>query len=162
MSLPVRSDDDEQHPLVPQPHGGALRPGNRGGGRPKDKVREKLQRIAQGDSVPFLKSLVKGAVRVRFVGRCPHCGKDAEPDETWTIQAVAALNENARARLIANEQVLKYGIGTQVETMSQDAINAEKLALAESFFQAVQNIAPDKGAAIAAEWQRLYIPPNGG
>lgn len=131
MSLPVRKDE-----MIPQPHGGALRNGgtNKGGpGRPKDALRAKLRKLAEGKGVPFLRELMKGDVRVRFIGKCPECEHDQAIDDAWVRDAVAALNENVRARLMANDQMLKYGLGTQVEQVTKAEIEQDAKAMLSVF-----------------------------
>ena len=76
--------------LIPQPHGGALspgNPGNKGGGRHKDKIRE-LAREAGNKAVQRLKKLLE------------------DEDSKLSAQEVRSICD----------VLLKYGVGTQQET----------------------------------------------
>ena len=105
--------------LIPQPHGGALRNGgpNVGGpGRPKNEIRAKLRELAYGKGLDFLSELLDGKLTVELLGECPHCGETSTPDLTkWTATLLDKVSASADQRLKANEQALRFGVGTQSE-----------------------------------------------
>lgn len=107
--------------LTREVNGGKLRvgnPGNRGGkGRPKEEIREKLRDLAFGKGIPFLKETMQGNVRVRFVGTCPHCHQESEPDEKTLEKLEEYVGTTVEHRLKANDQALKFGVGTQNESL---------------------------------------------
>lgn len=109
-------------PLVPQPNGrGAIYqggvPGNAGGGRPKDVVREKLAELAKGKGFRFLDELMDGKARFRLVGTCEKCGHEAtEPLNKSEMDAMwDEIKATIDHRLKANDQILKYGLGQKDE-----------------------------------------------
>ena len=63
--------------LVPQPHGGALRPGNPGnkggGGRP-ERIRERLQEILELGALPWMEFVLNATGTIP----CPHCKGEVE------------------------------------------------------------------------------------
>lgn len=89
--------------------------GNKGGGRPKDVVREKLTKLAQGKGLRFLNKLMDGKVEVQLVGECPHCHETADVDAGWVESVVNLLSTSVDQRLKGLEQAFKYGIGTKDE-----------------------------------------------
>ena len=117
----VLTDSVSDVVLIPQPHGGALRPrgkiGHKGGpGRPKDEVRAKLAKLANGKGMSFLKSLMEGEIVVRLTGKCEKCGKEGQPldgDEYESL--IERIRASVDQRLKGNEQALRYGIGTKDE-----------------------------------------------
>jgi len=105
---------------VPQANGrGALYrggvKGNKGGGRPKDQVRAKLTKLANGKGLRFLNKLMDGEVEVQLVGECPHCHETTDMDAKWLTIASEAVHTSVEHRLKGNEQALKYGIGIKDE-----------------------------------------------
>jgi hypothetical protein len=112
--------------LVPQPHGGAIlkrgKRGNAGGhGRPRDEVRAKLAKLANGKGIGFLKKLMDGEVDVRFFGTCTKCSHRQElPEDDEAVDKIMdEIGDRVRAsvdhRLKGNEQALRFGIGTKDE-----------------------------------------------
>jgi hypothetical protein len=109
--------------LVPQEHGGALQqgnPGNAGGGRPKDVVRQKLALLAQGKGITFLDNTLAGKIEVQLVGKCQHCQKENEKPQgeafgEFFASVLEKVQTSVDQRLKANEQALKYGVGTKDE-----------------------------------------------
>lgn len=91
------------------------KPGNKGGGRPKDEVRAKLTKLAQGKGLRFLNKLMDGKVEVQLVGKCHKCGEEGEIDARWVETVVDALSTSVDQRLKGLEQAFKYGIGTKDE-----------------------------------------------
>ncbi len=115
--------------LIPQPHGGALAsggiPGNPGGGRPKNEIRERLRGIAFGKGLGFLEETLDGKVSVRLVGKCEHCGEETAMDPVWQKMLLDRISASVDQRLKANEQALRFGVGTQSEqVLSEDDIRA--------------------------------------
>ena len=110
---------------IPQSHGGALYsggvPGNLGGGRPPDEVRRAYRELGATKGFNLVDSVLDGNVRIRFYGMCPHCHKDsALPEGDALEKLLDEVGEAVRAsvdqQLKANEQALKYGLGTKDET----------------------------------------------
>lgn len=95
-------------PRVVQPHGGALNaggtPGNRGGGRKRDEIRAKLERIVDERGVKYLDDVLAG--RVEYIGTCPECGWESAGVEPGAIPS-------PDARLRAADVALKYSIGSE-------------------------------------------------
>jgi hypothetical protein len=123
--------------LVPQPHGGALltggKPGNKGGGRPADKVRAKLVKLARGKGYRFLSSLLDGEVDVRFFGTCAKCKERQElPDDPDTLDKILdEIGDRVAAsvdqRLRGLEQAHRYGLGTKDELDIESHPEVQKL-----------------------------------
>lgn len=132
---------DGNPPLIPQEHGGALYAGgvphNRGGvGRLRDAFRADLRDIAAAEGLPFLRTLFKGEVGVRFVGTCPKCKTQvAERNfDPGYLRAVAdGVSASVEHRLRANEQALRYGLGTQIEAVTPDEIQQQARAMLDVF-----------------------------
>src|SRR5574340_885319 len=115
--------------LIPQPHGGALLsggvPGNRGGGRLKDEIRQRLQRVTDEQGVAFLEDVLAGRVTVEFVGTCPNCHAETRGSDmsaAYLERLEAAARVTVAHRLQAVEQALRYGVGTQTETVTADTV----------------------------------------
>lgn len=148
--------------LVPAKNGGRLRygstPGNTPGtGRPRDETRRRLLQIAGGDGIDFLADLMKGELRVKWVGMCPHCHKESVPDEKQLEKLDEMVGTSVDHRIRANEQALKYGLGTQTEVMSPDRVKEISAKLVEAFHAAVSAEVPDDvGARIAARFKALW------
>jgi hypothetical protein len=83
-------------------------------------IREKLRGIAAGKGVGFLAGLMDGEIPVQFVGSCPHCHKACEIPENEEERLEELVAASVEQRLKANEQALKYGVGTQNEQLSED------------------------------------------
>ena len=126
-----QNDRPEPGALVPQPHGGAIRYGNvKGGvpggmGRPKDVIRARLRQITDEQGVQFLAGVLDGRVSVQFVGTCPKCkttttAEDFDQDYLrWLQSRIEATTDH---QLKASEQALKYGLGTQTETVTPEDV----------------------------------------
>jgi hypothetical protein len=140
---------------VPQPHGGALNaggtPGNPGGGRPKDEVREKLLKIANGQGVDFLADLMEGKIVTALVGECPDCKAQHPFDPNIGKILLDSVRASADQRLKGLDLSLKYGAGTKDETtLTTDQVRALCLAYSEKVLQIVAEEAPGSMNAIQA------------
>jgi hypothetical protein len=71
-------------PLVPQPHGGALRAG--GPGRPKSQAS-----IAIREARYQLKASLDALVKIRDGGKCKHCGRGASTPDEITRAAIGIM-----------------------------------------------------------------------
>lgn len=110
---------------MPGLNGGRLRRGSNKGntpgtGRPKDEVRAKLAKLANGKGIAFLKGLMEGEVDVKFFGTCPECQARRElPEGEYLDKILSEIGDRASAsidqRLKGNEQALRFGIGTKDE-----------------------------------------------
>lgn len=112
--------------LIPQEHGGALRPGgtNAGGpGRPPSAVRAVL-REAYEDRIPFLRALADGKP---ITLRTATSSKNAKGERTVTSKK-RVFTPGVNDRLAAMEQLARYGIGTTKE-VSVDAVKAKVEAM---------------------------------
>lgn len=90
-----------------QAHGGALSPGgtfgNKGGGRPRDKVRRKLVNLFKGKGLPALSQILNAARTVDHT--CSSCGQ---------VDRVTPPKSDD-VMLKALEVAGKYGLGTYKE-----------------------------------------------
>lgn len=116
--------------------------GNKGGGRPRDVVREKLTKLAQGKGLRFLNKLMDGKVEVQLVGECPHCHETADVDARWVESVVNLLSTSVDQRLKGLEQAFKYGIGTKDETDIQGHPDVQKFISVHA--QATREIVGDE------------------
>ena len=101
--------------LIPQAHGGALRPGgtlgNRGGGRPPDVVRERA-RDAFYTQIPTLEKIAEGKLKHRNVTpnfdqrmkAIDQLGKYGLPPETKIVAAQADTPEGYTFTLVLGER----------------------------------------------------------
>lgn len=124
--------------LVPQPHGGALLsgglPGHAGGpGRPKDEIRARLREIAYGKGLTFLDELLDGRISVRLVGRCSQCGNEQAPDPDFVRALLERIEASVDQRLKANEQALRFGVGTQTERISPEEAKERLVRVLQAF-----------------------------
>lgn len=107
--------------LVPQKHGGAIWKGTPetivpGPGRPPEAIRQAMRELGAAKGVPFLSDVLDGKVTFDLVGKCLHCGKEsAQPDSEWLRTLREQIRTSVDQRLKANEQALKYGLGTKDE-----------------------------------------------
>ena len=133
---------------IPQSHGGALYsggvPGNPGGGRPPDEVRRAYRELGATKGFNLVDSVLDGNVRIRFYGMCPHCHKDsALPEGDALEKLLDEVGEAVRAsvdqQLKANEQALKYGLGTKDEIDVSGTIQKVQNAMAQAL---AENVAP--------------------
>lgn len=140
--------------LVPQKHGGAIWKGTPetivpGPGRPPEAIRQAMRELGAAKGVPFLSDVLDGKIAVSFVGTCPHCKKASTP----TLADLSALTDKIVAsvdqRLKANEQALKYGLGTKDEINLADDPRVKRTI--QRVAELVLEIAgPEAHAAIAA------------
>src|SRR6185437_9022142 len=139
--------------LIPQPRGGALYaggvPGHAGGsGRPRDAFRAALRKLSQGKGLPFLNRILDGEIPVAFVGECPSCHTSVhEPDlDGKYVQRLREMIERSiDQQLRANEQALKYGLGTVTETVSIEDMQAQ----AQQMLDVMVNELTAKGWSVA-------------
>lgn len=116
--------------LIPQAHGGALLSGGQPGqtpgtGRPKNEIRERLRGIAFGKGLGFLDETLDGKVTVQLFGKCMHCGETSPIDPVVQKSLLDRISASVDQRLKANEQALRFGVGTQSEqVISDDDIKA--------------------------------------
>ena len=93
--------------LIPQPHGGALlaggKPGNKGGGRPRDEIRRKFLSILSVKGLAILREILDAPREREHV--CPKCG------HSETIQPPKTDDVALKALDLAG----KYGLGTYKE-----------------------------------------------
>lgn len=104
--------------LIPQPHGGALRPGgtNVGGpGRPPSAIRAVL-REAYNDRIPFLQALADGKP---ITLRVATTSKNSKGERTVTSKR-RVFTPGVGERLAAMEQLARYGIGTTKEVSIEE------------------------------------------
>ena len=106
--------------LVPAKNGGAIRhgslPGNTPGtGRPPDAIRAAMRELGAVKGLPFLDEVLDGKIPMQLVGTCPECGKESEMDSLWAKEFADRVRASVDQRLKANEQALKYGMGTKDE-----------------------------------------------
>jgi hypothetical protein len=143
--------------LVVQPNGrGAIYsggvPGNAGGGRPKDIVRDKLANLAEGKGFRFLDELMEGKVRFRLVGKCGECGHEGEPNTTAEADALwDEIKASIDHRLKANDQILRYGVGTKDEVMTP--ASAEVQARLQATVNLISAKAPQLLDELEAVWK---------
>lgn len=102
-------------PLIPQPHGGAIRPGRplhpvAGTGRPPDEVRAKMRELGASKGLPFLSDLLDGKVSVSLLGKCDACGHDQPMSVELMEQWMERVKASTDHRLKATEQAFKYGL----------------------------------------------------
>jgi hypothetical protein len=135
--------------LVPQPGGrGAIWQGPpahpvAGSGRPKDEVRAKLARIANGSGIRFLDGLMSGKVIVRLVGKCRNCGKVHQTltgDEMSKL--ITRIGVSVDQRLKGNEQALRYGVGVKDELDIRSHPEVQRFVLLHA--KATREIAGDE------------------
>lgn len=112
--------------LIPQDHGGALRPGgtNAGGpGRPPSAIRAVL-REAYEDRIPFLQALADGKpITLRTATSSKHS------DGKRTVESKRRVfTPGVADRLAAMEQLARYGIGTTKE-VSVEAVKTKVEAM---------------------------------
>lgn len=106
--------------LVPQKHGGAIHQGApanpvAGTGRPPDALRAAMRELGATKGLPFLEDVLDGKVSVSLIGKCENCGEVGEPDADWVKELLKGIAASTDQRLKANEQALKYGLGTKDE-----------------------------------------------
>lgn len=105
---------------IPQAHGGALltggMPGNPGGGRPPDAIRAQLRELGAVKGAAFLSDVLDGRITYTLTGKCSECGAESKPtDHDWLKTLTEQIRASVDQRLKANEQALKYGLGTKDE-----------------------------------------------
>lgn len=111
--------------LVPQKHGGTIwkgAPANpvAGPGRPPEAIRQAMRELGAAKGVPFLSDVLDGKIAVSFVGTCPHCREESKPTTLDLVAIVEKVQASVDQRLKANEQALKYGLGTKDEVSLTD------------------------------------------
>ena len=115
--------DSKVGELVPQPHGGALRhgnPGNKGGGRTPNEIRE-LMRQPLATLLPIITRIAE-APDVEEV-ECPNCNEKVE---------VPSYRKDGD-KLKAVDLLARYGIGTrqEIEHKGQVTLVADTGGLSE-------------------------------
>lgn len=139
---------------VPQPHGGALNvggtPGNKGGGRLKEEVRNAYLSLGATKGHAVVSSVLDGKVQIRYVGECPQCKFTGLIPEGLELQAIIdQVKSTVDQQLKANDQALKYGLGTQDEmTLTSDQVKALCQSYSQSVMQIVAELVPDAFLAI--------------
>lgn len=126
--------------LIPQDHGGALRPGgtNAGGpGRPPSAVRAVL-REAYEDRIPFLRALADGEP---ITLRSATSSKNSKGERTVESKK-RVFTPGVADRLAAMEQLARYGIGTTKEVSIEEVkakveamLGVLKLRLPEALYK---------------------------
>lgn len=131
-----------------QPHGGAIHQGApahpvAGSGRPKDEVRAKLARIANGAGIQFLDGLMSGKVIVRLVGKCPTCKTvHEELADAELSNVITRIGVSVDQRLKGNEQALRYGVGVKDELDIRSHPEVQRFVLIHA--KATREIAGDE------------------
>ena len=127
--------------LIPQPHGGALRPGgnwgNRGGGRIPSQIRGTLREIFE-DSLDTLRDFTQGRAVLTLTTRCEKCGHEKEGGE---YPMPLKASDVTKAMDIA----AKYGIGTPVKGFDDALVQELGAAVSEE-------LDPDAWEQIRAKW----------
>lgn len=140
-------------PLVPQPHGGALRRGSRrgntpGAGRPRNAVRERLAAIVDEDGVDFIRRVLRGEVQ-QITRACEHCGEEPSmqtPEDA--AKAVPSISD----RVAAFDRAARYGLGTTKElTVEQVSVRLEAM-----YRVLAENLDPETFARVDAELSRVW------
>ena len=113
-----KNNGENSGALIPQPHGGALRragtKGNKGGGRPRDAIKQAYVELLSEHGVALLRNILTGKVTVPLERKCEHCGKKPtrpRPDPAELLELVPDLNTRLRALGEAN----RYGLGGREE-----------------------------------------------
>lgn len=128
--------------------------GNKGGGRPKDIVRERLAHLANGKGLAFLKNLMDGKVEVQLIGVCPHCNEKTDMDKDWLPGLLNDIHASVDHRLKGMDQALRFGVGTKDEIDVTDHPKVQQLVA--SLAQATRELFGDEGyQQIAARIQEL-------
>lgn len=110
--------------LVPRPDGrGALlsggMPGNAGGGRLPDPIKEGLREIARDDVVPHLRRIVQGTPLMPTIGVCEACGHEQPFSEEYAELFLTRVKVNEDHRLKASDIILKV-VGNTKEVLITD------------------------------------------
>lgn len=153
---PAASSVPPTVPMVPQPHGGALRlgsaPGNTPGtGRPRNEIRDRLAAIVDEDGVDFIRGVVRGEVTMRLVTKCEHCGKEpsgAPQTADELLKSVPAVAD----RVAAFDKAARYGIGTTKE-ITVDHVTGR---LEETYRILLAHLDPETFARIDAELGKVW------
>lgn len=144
---------------VAQPHGGALlvggNYGNKGGGRLKEEVRRAYLELGATKGLSLVSSVLDGHVPIRLFGECPQCkftGLLPEgPEYTAFMEKIRASVDQ---QLKANEQALKYSLGTQDEmTLTSEQVKGLCQAYSASVMQIVAEETPDAFLRIQARME---------
>ena len=131
--------------LIPQPHGGALlaggNPGNKGGGRPRSVIREKLSGVMDEHGVAVLEQIITAPRETTFT--CDECGHQQ------TVKPPSSDADRLRGVDIAG----KYSIGTitQVDAEQVRARLGQTLDLIDEILN--QEDAARLSAALRKVWQ---------
>lgn len=124
--------------MVQQAHGGQLRrgnPGNRGGGRPRSEIRDRLAQHFDTESVDFLASVVRGDVvqKARWPLaacaphlKCSNCGEKGQlttddPEMMLFAEIEVITSAPVKERIAAAKVQGELGLG-QVKEMSADDV----------------------------------------
>lgn len=152
-SAAVATKRAETPALIEQPHGGALLaggvPGNAGGGRPRNAIRDRLASIVDEDGVDFIRGVVRGEVVTRLVQKCEHCGKEpTKQTAEELLKSVPAVTD----RVAAFDKAARYGIGTTKE-ITVDHVTGR---LEETYAILLAHLDADTFARVDAELTKVW------
>lgn len=74
-----------------------------------------MRELGAAKGLPFLSGLLDGKIPVRLVGTCASCKTESVMDSDWLSDLMEKVGTSVDHRLKANEQALKYGLGTKEE-----------------------------------------------
>jgi hypothetical protein len=74
-----------------------------------------MRELSATKGLALLDGVLDGVVSVGIVGKCQHCGEVGEVDAEYMKDLAESVKLSVDHRLKANEQALKYGLGTKNE-----------------------------------------------
>lgn len=142
--------------VVPKHGNGRIyqgRPANpaAGPGRPRDEVRALYRELGATKGLAVVDKALTGAIRVSFVGECPECKHVGPLPDGHALQSIVdQIGSTVDQQLKANEQALKYGLGTKDETTVVNSEEAQRFAAAyrDALYR---NVAPKVAERILTE-----------
>lgn len=159
----------EASPLVSQPHGGALWQGPAanpvaGPGRPPDTVRAAYRELGATKGLKLIDKTLDGEIVVSLVGKCPKCKYEgAMPDGLELAGLVKQVRATVDQQLKANEQALKYGLGTkdELDIANHPLFLEAARAYGEVHDRALDVLPPAQQQLVRARLVELMTPGTG-
>lgn len=145
--------------VVPQKHGGAIYQGApknpvAGTGRPPEAIRAAMRELGAAKGVPFLSDILDGKIPVQLIGICNQCKAEQKMDDSWARELLDKVGTSIDHRLKANEQALKYGLGTKEEIT---VVSAEvKSRLARQIQVITASLDADSAASLLAQLDEVW------